>query len=52
MARKPIGVQKVASPLKPEQLVREGEPDLIDEGWLLHVATPVGTGHTVVHFLA
>ena len=51
LARKPIPIQAVAPPLPKSQLVAPGEPDLLAEGRLLHTATPIGSGHTVVHYL-
>ena len=45
------GNQRIALPLPKEELIRPGEPDLLEEGRLLHVALPAGTGRTVVHAL-
>ena len=38
-------------PIPKEELVRPGEPDLLEECRSLHVALPAGTGETVVHVL-
>ena len=51
LARKPIGLQAIELDLPREELVHAGEPDLVSEGRLVHVATPVGTGRTAVHLL-
>ena len=37
-ARKPAGIQKIALPIPREVSVRQGEPDLVEEGRLFHVA--------------
>ena len=50
-ARKPAGIQRIALPIPKEILVKKDEPDLVEEGRLLHVALPAGTGRTVVHVL-
>ena len=45
------GVQRITLPVPREELVHEGEPDLVAEGRLVHAAVPVGTGRTVVHLV-
>ena len=50
-ARKPAGIQRIALPIPKDILVHREDPDLIEEGRLLHVAIPAGTGRTVVHVL-
>ena len=51
MARRPLKIQEVETPLAQRDLVREGEPDLLEEGRLLHTAIPMGSGTVVVHLL-
>ena len=50
--RKPLGIQQIDLPIPRGELVRPGEPDLLAEGRLLHVAVPAGTGRTAVHVLS
>jgi hypothetical protein len=52
LSRRPVPVQKVQSPLSLQDRVKAEEPDLIEEGRLLHAALPLGSGHTVLHVLA